>query len=104
MRPNFRDTLCGRNTVVADPIGNISQIYSAHSQVNSGMKKTEGPGLLLVGVGSMMTSMIAAGFILGYFTDSWLNTQPIFLISFGALGFIGAFLKVYRLLSDPELN
>ncbi len=78
--------------------------HPAHSQVNSGMKKTKGPGLLLVGVGSMMTSMIAAGFILGYFTDSWLNTQPIFLISFGALGFIGAFLKVYRLLSDPELN
>lgn len=65
------------------------------------MKKR--PGLLLVSVGTMMTSMIAAGFILGYFTDRWLNTQPIFLIVFGALGFIGGFLKVYRLLSNPEL-
>jgi hypothetical protein len=69
----------------------------------SSMKKTKGPGLLLIGVGSMMTSMIAAGFILGYIVDMWLNTQPIFLISFGALGLIGGFLKVYRLLSDPEL-
>ena len=51
-----------------------------------------------------MTSMIAAGFILGYFTDSWLNTQPIFLIVFGALGVIGGFLKVYKLLSNPELH
>jgi F0F1-type ATP synthase assembly protein I len=67
------------------------------------MKESRGPGLLLIGVGSVMTSMIAAGFILGYLTDSWLNTQPIFLISFGALGLIGGFLKVYRLLSDPEL-
>jgi F0F1-type ATP synthase assembly protein I len=47
--------------------------------------------------------MIAAGFVLGYLADSWLNTQPIFLISFGALGLIGGFLKAYRLLSDPEL-
>ena len=67
------------------------------------MKKTKGPGLLLIGVGSVMTSMIVAGFILGYLADMWLNTQPIFLISFGALGLIGGFLKVYRLLSDPEL-
>ena len=68
------------------------------------MKNTKSPGLLLIGVGSMMTSMIAAGFILGYFTDSWLNTQPIFLIVFGALGVIGGFLKVYKLLSNPELH
>jgi F0F1-type ATP synthase assembly protein I len=67
------------------------------------MNKTKGPGLLLIGVGSVMTSMIAAGFILGFLADSWLKTQPIFLISFGALGLIGGFLKVYRLLSDPEL-
>ncbi len=68
------------------------------------MTKPRGPALLLIGAGSMMTSMIAAGFILGYFTDGWLNTRPIFLIVFGALGFIGAFLKAYRLLSDSELH
>jgi ATP synthase protein I len=68
------------------------------------MKKNKGPGLLLISVGSMLTSMIAAGFILGYFVDRWLNTQPIFLMSFGVLGFIGGILKVYRILNDPELH
>ena len=68
------------------------------------MKNTKGPGLLLISVGSMLTSMIAAGFILGYVVDRWLNTQPIFLMAFGVLGFIGGILKVYRLLTDPELH
>jgi len=68
------------------------------------MSKTKGSGLLLIGVGSVLTSMIAAGFLLGYWTDVWLHTQPIFLIVFGALGLIGGILKVYKLLTDPELN
>ena len=68
------------------------------------MKNTKGPGLLLISVGSMLTSMIAAGFIMGYFVDRWLNAQPIFLISFGVLGFIGGILKVYRILRDQELH
>ena len=68
------------------------------------MSKTKGSGLLLIGVGSVLTSMIAAGFLLGYWTDVWLQTPPIFLILFGALGLIGGILKVYKLLTDPELN
>ena len=68
------------------------------------MSKTKGSGLLLIGVGSMLTSMIVAGFILGYWTDVWLQTQPIFLMLFGALGFIGGILKVYKLLTDPEMH
>ncbi len=68
------------------------------------MSKTKGSGLLLIGVGSMLTSMIIAGFLLGYWTDVWLQTQPIFLMIFGALGFIGGILKVYKLLTDPEMN
>lgn len=67
------------------------------------MNKSKGPGLLLIGVGSILTSMIAAGFILGYVVDIWLKTQPIFLLSLGILGFIGGILKVYRLLSDPRM-
>jgi len=67
------------------------------------MKKNKGPGLLLISVGTILTSMIAAGFILGYAVDVWLETQPIFLLSFGLLGLIGGILKVYRILSNPEL-
>jgi len=67
------------------------------------MKKNKGPGLLLISVGTILTSMIAAGFILGYAVDVWLETQPIFLLSFGLLGLVGGILKVYRILSNPEL-
>ncbi|MCI0504872.1 MAG: AtpZ/AtpI family protein [Gammaproteobacteria bacterium] len=68
------------------------------------MKKAKGPGLLLIGVGSLLTSMVVAGFLLGYGVDVLLDTQPIFLLSFGLLGFIGGILKAYKILSDPELH
>jgi len=68
------------------------------------MKKANGPGLLLISVGSLLTSMIVAGFLLGYGVDKLLDTQPIFLLSFGLLGFIGGILKVYKILTDPELH
>lgn len=64
----------------------------------------KGPGLLLISVGTMLTSMIAAGFLLGYLLDTWLETLPLFMLGFGVLGFIGGILKVYRLLSDPKLQ
>ena len=67
-------------------------------------KKAKGPGLLLISVGSLLTSMIAAGFLLGYGTDVVLDTKPIFFLSFGLLGFIGGILKAYKILSDPELH
>lgn len=63
------------------------------------MNEQKGPGLLLLGVGTMLTSMIVAGFLLGYLTDRWLDSQPLFMLLFGGLGFVGGFLKVYRLLS-----
>lgn len=67
------------------------------------MSKSKGPGLLLISVGSLLTSMVVAGFLLGYGVDYLLDTKPVFFLSFGALGFVGGILKVYRLLSDPDL-
>jgi ATP synthase protein I len=58
---------------------------------------------LLIGVGTMLTSMIAAGFILGYLVDWWLGTMPWFLLGLGVLGFIGGMLKVYKLLTHPGM-
>ncbi|MBI5450240.1 MAG: AtpZ/AtpI family protein [Gammaproteobacteria bacterium] len=63
------------------------------------MNKPVPPGLLLVGVGTMLTSMVVAGFVLGYFTDVWLDSSPIFMLVFGGLGLVGGILKVYRLLA-----
>ena len=61
--------------------------------------KPVGGGWVLVGVGTVLTSMIVAGFILGYGVDRWLDSLPIFMILFGGLGLVGGILKVYKLLS-----
>ena len=66
--------------------------------------KNKGPGLLLISVGTMLTSMVVAGFLLGYGLDVWLGTKPIFMLVLGAMGFVGGILKVYRLLNDPNLH
>ena len=54
---------------------------------------------MLVGVGTMLTSTVMSGFLLGYGVDYWLETTPMFMLLFGALGFVGGGLKVYRILS-----
>jgi ATP synthase protein I len=68
------------------------------------MRDSKGPGLLLISVGTMLTSMVVSGFLLGYGLDVWLDTRPIFMLLLGALGFIGGILKVYRLLTDPNIK
>ena len=64
----------------------------------------KGPGLLFVSVGTMLSSMVISGFLLGYLLDTWLETQPIFMLLLGAMGVVGGFLKVYRLLNDPKMH
>lgn len=66
------------------------------------MKQPPKTGLLLIGVGTMLTSMVVAGFLLGYAVDTWADTRPVFMLLLGALGLIGGFLKVYKLLSRPD--
>ena len=63
------------------------------------MSESKGSGLVLIGVGTILSSMIVAGFLLGYGVDRWLDSQPIFMILFGGLGLGGGILKVYKLLS-----
>lgn len=62
------------------------------------MHKNKGAGLLLIGVGTHLTAMIAAGFILGYGLDYLIGTTPLFMILFGILGFVGGILKAYKML------
>lgn len=63
------------------------------------MSKPNVSGLALIGVGTMLTSMMVAGFLLGYGVDKWLDSRPVFMLLFGALGAVGGFLKVCKLLS-----
>lgn len=68
------------------------------------MKPRKNRSLLLVGVGSMLTSIVVSGFLLGYAVDAWIDTKPVFMLLLGGLGFVGGFLKVYKLLIHPDLN
>lgn len=68
------------------------------------MKQPESGRLLLIGVGTMLTSMVVAGFLLGYAVDAWADTKPVFMLLLGGLGLVGGFIKTWQLLvrSDPK--
>ena len=65
--------------------------------------KSKNPNLLLLGVGSVLTSMIASGLILGFLVDWWFGTTPIFMLALGVLGFVGGLLKVLKMLTHPGM-
>ncbi len=65
------------------------------------MNQPQSTGLLLIGVGTILTSMVLAGFLLGYVLDIWLDTKLVFMVLLCGLGFIGGILKVYKLLTHP---
>ena len=67
-------------------------------------KNIKGPGLLLISVGTILTSMVVAGFLLGYGLDVLFDTKPILMLILGVMGFVGGILKVYKLLNDPNLQ
>jgi len=63
------------------------------------MKEKQGAGLLLIGVGTHLSSMTAVGFLLGYGADYLLDTTPIFMLLLGILGFVGGVLKAHKMLT-----
>jgi ATP synthase protein I len=79
-------------------------MHESKKLMDESKKGSKGPGLLLISVGTVLTSMVVAGFLLGYLLDTWLGTLPIFMLGLGVLGFVGGILKVYRLLNDPNLQ
>ena len=70
----------------------------------SNAKKAPPPALnfLLMGAGSIFTSMLVAGFLVGYFLDQLFETTPIFMMACGLLGFIGGIQKVHKLSSKLD--
>ncbi len=52
---------------------------------------------LLISAGSIFTSMVISGFIVGYVLDYLFDTTPIFFLSCAVLGFIGGAQKVHQL-------
>ena len=67
------------------------------------MKEAKGGGLALLGVGTILTSMVLAGFLSGYALDRQFDTSPIFMFVLGCLGFVGGILRVYKLLSGTRV-
>lgn len=65
-------------------------------------KPKVGMNFLLIGSGQMFTSMVIAGFIVGYTFDYFLGTTPIFMMLCGLLGLIGGSQKVHRILMRME--
>lgn len=54
---------------------------------------------LLLSAGSIFTSMLIAGFIVGYVIDQLFDTTPIFMLCCAVLGFVGGLQKVHKLSS-----
>ena len=84
--------------------GTPAWVESQYLGLHMTKDKPKAPGLLLISVGTMLSSMVISGFLLGYWVDAWLETQPIFMLILGAMGVVGGFLKVYKLLNDPKLQ
>lgn len=72
-------------------------------KTKAGDKPSPAVNFLLLSAGSIFTSMIVAGFLVGYAFDQLFETTPIFLLLCGLLGFIGGMQKVMKLSSrlDP---
>lgn len=63
--------------------------------MNNPDKKSQQPNILMIGAGSMFTSMVIAGFLVGYGLDVLFDTTPFLMLICGVLGFIGGGQKVY---------
>jgi len=66
------------------------------------MNKNPLSGLLMVSAGNIFASMVISGLVLGYLIDSWLDTRPIFMLSLGALGLVGGFQRVHKMLGMKD--
>ena len=76
-----------------------------NKDLTSSTKNKPKPALnfLLLSAGSVFTSMIVAGFIVGFAIDWFLETTPIFMLLCGVLGFVGGSMKVQELLKKMDL-
>jgi len=54
---------------------------------------------MAMAVGTIISSQVVAGVLIGYLLDRWLKSEPWFLITGVTLGTIGAFYGVYRIAS-----
>jgi ATP synthase protein I len=66
-------------------------------------RKKPALNFLLLSAGSVFTSMMISGFLVGFILDELFDTKPLFLLSCAVLGFIGGMMKVHKLLGKMDL-
>ncbi len=54
------------------------------------------------GYGTYLTSMLIAGFLLGYGVDHLLSTTPIFSLAFTAIGLFGGLFRLSQMLGSES--
>lgn len=57
---------------------------------------------LAFSVGTVITSNIVGGIVLGYLLDRWFNTAPWLIVTGLVLGTVSAFVGIYRIVSRLE--
>ena len=57
---------------------------------------------LAFSVGTVMTSNIVGGVVLGYLLDKWFKTAPWMIVTGLILGTVSAFIGIYRIVSRLE--
>lgn len=81
---------------------------SESNKTKSDTEQAKPPGAaanyLLISAGSIFTSMLIAGFIVGYMLDQLFGTTPLFFLGCAVLGFIGGLQKIHQLTKrlDPS--
>jgi ATP synthase protein I len=57
---------------------------------------------LAFSVGTVITSNIVGGIVLGYLLDRWFRTAPWLIVTGLVLGTVSAFVGIYRIVSRLE--
>ncbi len=54
------------------------------------------------GYGTYLTSMLIAGFMIGYGVDRLASTTPLFSLAFTAIGLFGGLYRLSQILGQPD--
>ena len=65
-----------------------------------GDKSEQSKLALAFSVGTVITSNIVGGILIGYFLDRWLKTAPWMIVTGLILGTISAFIGLYRIVNQ----